>query len=88
MSRQGDGDVAARFAMRIRPRFPQDQDSLPPHSVSMIFRNRVEKAGAQDRCSRANFIGLRAGFVLEAYMAGARDEEIMSHTGHRDLATT
>ena len=31
--------------------------------------------------------GLRAGFVTEAYKAGARDEEIMAHTRHRDLRT-
>ncbi len=31
--------------------------------------------------------GLRAGFVTEAYQAGARDEQIMAHTRHRDLKT-
>ena len=31
--------------------------------------------------------GLRAGFVTEAYLAGARDEQIMAHTRHRDLGT-
>ena len=31
--------------------------------------------------------GLRAGFVTEAYRAGARDEQIMDHTRHRDLNT-
>ena len=31
--------------------------------------------------------GLRAGFVTEAYMAGARDEQVMGHTRHRDLKT-
>ena len=31
--------------------------------------------------------GLRAGFVTEAYMAGARDEQIMAHSRHRDLKT-
>ena len=31
--------------------------------------------------------GLRAGFVTEAYMAGARDEQVMDHTRHRDLKT-
>jgi hypothetical protein len=30
---------------------------------------------------------LRAGFVTEAYMAGARDEQVMDHTRHRDLKT-
>ena len=31
--------------------------------------------------------GLRAGFVTEAYRQGARDEQIMDHTRHRDLRT-
>jgi integrase len=31
--------------------------------------------------------GLRAGFVTEAYLAGARDEQVMDHTRHRDLKT-
>jgi integrase len=31
--------------------------------------------------------GMRAGFVTEAYMAGARDEQVMDHTRHRDLKT-
>ncbi len=31
--------------------------------------------------------GLRAGFVTEAYLAGARDEQVMEHTRHRDLKT-
>ena len=30
---------------------------------------------------------LRAGFVTEAYRAGLRDEAIMQHTRHRDLAS-
>ncbi len=31
--------------------------------------------------------GLRAGFVTEAYLAGARDEKVMDHSRHRDLKT-
>jgi len=31
--------------------------------------------------------GLRAGFVTQAYQAGLRDEAIMDHTRHRNLAT-
>ena len=31
--------------------------------------------------------GLRAGFITEAYRQGARNEEIMEHTRHRDLRT-
>ena len=40
--------------------------------------------GARERLSAH---GLRAGFVTEAYKAGARDEQIMAHTRHRDLRT-
>ena len=31
--------------------------------------------------------GLRAGFVTEAHRQGARDEQIMDYTRHRDLRT-
>ena len=31
--------------------------------------------------------GLRAGFVTQSTLAGARDEEIMEHTRHKHLAT-
>ena len=31
--------------------------------------------------------GLRAGFVTQSYLAGARDEQVMDHTRHRDLKT-
>jgi integrase len=30
---------------------------------------------------------LRAGFITEAYRQGARDEDIMQHTRHRDART-
>ena len=41
-------------------------------------------AGAFERLSSH---GLRAGFITECYKAGARDEEIMGHTRHKDLVT-
>jgi integrase len=31
--------------------------------------------------------GLRAGFVTEAHLAGARDEQVMEHIRHRDPKT-
>lgn len=31
--------------------------------------------------------GLRAGFITQAYIAGARDEQIMDHTRQKDLRT-
>ena len=47
------------------------------------FHNGVLVIGAE----RLSPHGLRAGFVTEAYKAGARDEQIMAHTRHRDLKT-
>lgn len=61
---------------------------LHPSSVRFILRRRAEQAklevGALERLSPH---GLRAGFVTEAYKAGARDEEIMDHSRHKDLRT-
>jgi hypothetical protein len=31
--------------------------------------------------------GLRAGFITEAYLAAAPDEQMMAHTRHKDLST-
>jgi hypothetical protein len=55
-----------------------EQDSLPSHSVSTIFRNRVEKAGGSGSALSSEFHWATPGFVLGAYMAGAGIEEIMS----------
>ena len=32
--------------------------------------------------------GLRAGFITEAYLKGALDEQVMHHTRQRGIATT
>ncbi|PPQ31920.1 site-specific integrase [Rhodopila globiformis] len=65
-----------------------DAAALHPNAVSTILRRRATLAGvtvpAQERLSAH---GLRAGFVTEAYRQGARDEQIMDHTRHRDLRT-
>jgi len=59
---------------------------LHPDAVRQILLRRAKLAGltvpAGERLSPH---GLRAGFVTEAYMAGARDEQIMEHTRHKDL---
>ncbi|NOG74178.1 MULTISPECIES: site-specific integrase [Roseicella] len=34
---------------------------------------------------RLSLHGLRAGFITEAYKAGARDEAIIEHSRHRDI---
>ena len=61
---------------------------LNPDAVRQILLRRAALAGitvpAGERLSPH---GLRAGFVTEAYMAGARDEQIMAHTRHTDLKT-
>ena len=62
--------------------------ALTPEAVGHILNKRAAAAGlglgARERLSAH---GLRAGFVTAAYQAGARDEEIMAHTRHRDLRT-
>ena len=40
-----------------------------------------------DGFARLSPHGLRAGFITEAYAKGARDEDIMRHSRHRDLRT-
>ena len=53
-----------------------------------ILRRRAAAAGLTvTGGERLSPHGLRAGFVTEAYMAGARDEQVMDHTRHRDLKT-
>jgi integrase len=56
--------------------------------VRQILLRRAAQAGltvsGQERLSPH---GLRAGFITEAYRQGARDEDIIDHTRHRDLRT-
>jgi integrase len=62
--------------------------ALHPDAVRQILRRRAAAAGLMvGEGERLSPHGLRAGFVTEAYRAGARDEEIMDHTRHRDLKT-
>ncbi|MDR3418808.1 MAG: site-specific integrase [Nevskia sp.] len=61
---------------------------LHPDAVRQILRRRAVLAGLEvPPGERLSPHGLRAGFVTEAYMAGARDEQIMAHTRHADLKT-
>jgi len=65
-----------------------DTARLHPDAVRQILRRRAAEAGVTVSLSeRLSPHGLRAGFVTEAYKAGARDEEIMAHTRHADLKT-
>ena len=62
--------------------------ALHPDAVRQILRKRAAAAGLTvASVERLSPHGLRAGFVTEAYAAGARDEQIMAHTRHRDLKT-
>lgn len=63
-----------------------DMQGLHPDAVRRILLHRARMAGitmsGRDRLSPH---GLRAGFITEAYQAGARDEDIMQHSRHRSL---
>jgi integrase len=57
-------------------------------AVREILLRRARLADLKvDPGERLSPHGLRAGFVTEAYIAGARDEQVMEHTRHRDLKT-
>jgi integrase len=65
-----------------------ERAALHPDAVRQILLRRAARAGLTvSGLERLSPHGLRAGFVTEAYRAGARDEEIMEHTRHRDLRT-
>ncbi|MDO9714200.1 site-specific integrase [Paracraurococcus lichenis] len=62
--------------------------ALHPDAVRQILRRRAVQTGLTvSGLERLSPHGLRAGFITEAYRQGARDEEIMDHTRHRDLRT-
>ena len=65
-----------------------ERHALRPEAVGTILKRRAAAAGlSATGLERLTAHGLRAGFITQAYQAGARDEEIMAHTRHRDLAT-
>jgi integrase len=65
-----------------------DHRRLGGDAVRSILLRRARQAGLKaDAGERLSPHGLRAGFVTEAYIAGARDEQVMEHTRHRDLKT-
>ena len=65
-----------------------EHQALHPDAVRQILRRRAEACGlVAEGGMHLSPHGLRAGFVTEAYRAGARDEQIMEHTRHRDLKT-
>ena len=62
--------------------------ALHPDAVRRILAHRVQMAGLTvEGFARLSAHALRVGFITEAYDKGARDEDIMRHTRHRDLRT-
>ena len=62
--------------------------ALHPDAVRRILAHRVQMAGLTvDGFDRLSAHALRVGFITAAYDQGARDEDIMRHTRHRDLRT-
>jgi len=61
---------------------------LHPDAVRLILAKRAGIAGLKVAAGeRLSPHGLRAGFITQAYIAGARDEQIMDHTRQKDLRT-
>jgi integrase len=62
--------------------------ALHPDAVRRILAHRVGLAGITvDGFGRLSAHALRVGFITAAYEKGARDEDIMRHTRHRDPRT-
>ena len=62
--------------------------ALHPDAVRRILAYRIQMAGLTvDGFDRLSAHALRVGFITEVYAQGVRDEDIMSHTRHRDLRT-
>jgi hypothetical protein len=66
--------------------------ALHPDTVRRILHHRIAMAGLTPEevgqgFDRLSAHALRVGFITEAYVKGARDEDIMRHTRHRDLRT-
>jgi integrase len=62
--------------------------ALHPDAVRQILAHRVGLAGLTlEGFDRLSAHALRVGFITEAYGKGARDDDIMRHTRHRDLRT-
>jgi integrase len=62
--------------------------ALHPDAVRQILRKRAAIAElVLPPGEQLSPHGLRAGFITQAYINGARDEEIMAHTRQKDLRT-
>ncbi len=64
------------------------EDRLSADGVRKILLRRAAMAKLTvDPRERLSPHGLRAGFITEAYLAAAPDEQVMAHTRHADLST-
>ena len=62
--------------------------ALHSDAVRQILSKRAALAGLKvAKGERLSPHGLRAGFITQAYINGARDEQIMDHTRQKDLRT-
>lgn len=62
--------------------------ALTPHAVWEIVKKRAAEAGLSASAFESlSPHGLRAGFITDAYRAGARDVQIMNHSRHKDART-
>jgi integrase len=64
------------------------ENRLSADGVRKILLRRAALAGLTvDPSERLSPHGLRAGFITEAYLAAAPDEQVMAHTRQKDLST-
>jgi integrase len=62
---------------------------LTGNGVWKILRRRAAAAGLTvDETERLSPHGLRAGFITEAYLHGALDEQVQQHARQKSIATT
>lgn len=62
--------------------------ALHPDAVRQILGRHVDKAGLTAGAGeRLSPHGLRAGCITQAVLNGARDDQVMAHTRHKDIRT-
>ncbi len=62
--------------------------ALHQDAVRQVLGRRAQAAGLEATLfERISPHGLRSGFITAAYAVGARDEEIMGHSRHKDYRT-
>ena len=84
-----------RAGIQYGPVFPRltsggrIEGRLTGHGVWQILRRRAAEAGLTvDEGERLSPHGLRAGFITEAYLNGALDEQVMAHARQKAISTT